>query len=230
MIFADFARALAQSVDPRFLRVLLKALALTVALLVGIWFGAGWLVSLLPDWSFTLPWLGEISLGAPLAGLGLAAVVLASAFLMFPVAAVFIGIFLDEIVEAVEARHYPHLPPVRPLSIMETLADALGFFALMLVANLVGLVFYLFSGPLAPFVFWLVNGFLLGREYFQMIALRRLTPEQAKALRRRNLIPIWTAGVLMAIPLSVPVLNLVIPILGVATFTHLFHRLERASA
>ena len=79
--------------------------------------------------------------------------------------------------------------------------------------------------PLAPFVFWLVNGFLLGREYFQLVAVRRMPVAEAAALRRRHAGRLWLAGVLMAVPLSVPVLNLVVPIVEVAVFTHQFHRL-----
>ena len=52
---------------------------------------------------------------------------------------------------------------------------------------------------------------------------------QAKVLRARHMVTIWMAGILMAVPLSVPLLNLVIPILGAATFTHLFHQLQSAS-
>jgi uncharacterized protein involved in cysteine biosynthesis len=81
------------------------------------------------------------------------------------------------------------------------------------------------AGPATPLVFWGVNGFLLGREYFTLVAQRRLSPEDAKAMRRRNRWRIWLAGTLMAAPLSLPLVNLVIPVLGVATFTHLFHQL-----
>ena len=79
--------------------------------------------------------------------------------------------------------------------------------------------------PLAPVIFWLVNGFLLGREYFQLVAARRIGRERAAELGRRYFWRVWATGTAMAIPLSVPVLNLVVPILGVAVFTHQYHRL-----
>ncbi len=88
--------------------------------------------------------------------------------------------------------------------------------------------FYPFLGPASPLLFWAVNGYLLGQEYFAMVAARRLPPDEAKALRARHRGRIWGAGVLMALPLSVPLVNLVIPVLGTATFTHLFHRLRAA--
>lgn len=73
-----------------------------------------------------------------------------------------------------------------------------------------------------------MNGFLLGREYFSLVALRRLPATEVKAMRRRNRWTLWAAGTLMAAPLSVPVLNLAIPALGVATFTHIYHQLASA--
>jgi uncharacterized protein involved in cysteine biosynthesis len=59
------------------------------------------------------------------------------------------------------------------------------------------------------------------------VALRRLPREEAARLRRRHGLQIWAAGVLMAVPLTVPVVNLLVPVLGAATFTHLFHRVSR---
>lgn len=227
MIFDDFLKALRQLSDPRFMRVLVFGLALTIALLVGVYWvftlAIGWLV---PD-SLTLPWIGEV--GGLDTALSLAAIpvmLIASAFLMVPVATAFIGIFLDQIAEAVEDRHYPALPPARPVGIVESIIDALQFMGVVIVVNLLALVVYLIFAPISPLLFWAVNGVLLGREYAQMVALRRLDAAGARQFRRRNRIEIFAAGVLMAVPLTIPVVNLVVPILGAATFTHLFHRLS----
>ena len=94
-----------------------------------------------------------------------------SVFLMVPVAAGVVGFFLDGIVDAVEARHYPGLPPARaagprPRRSATRCASSGWWWS----ANLVALVLYFAVPPLAPFVFWLVNGFLLGREYFTLVA------------------------------------------------------------
>jgi uncharacterized protein involved in cysteine biosynthesis len=96
--------------------------------------------------------------------------------------------------------------------------------------NVLALVLYGFAGPFIPVVFWAVNGFLLGREYFTMVATRRLGRAAAKALRRRYAGQVWIAGILMAAPLSFPLINLLIPVLGAATFTHLVHRLMARDA
>ena len=84
---------------------------------------------------------------------------------------------------------------------------------------------YVFFTPAAPFIFYALNGYLLGMEYFTLVAIRRVGRQEAKKQRRRHLTTIWLAGILMALPLSIPLVNLIIPILGAATFTHIYHRL-----
>lgn len=226
-LIGDVLRALGQVLDRRFLGVLLRALALTLALLAALTGGAVWLVGLLPA-TLDLPLVGEVA--TPVAwvqALTGGAVLLLSAFLMFPVAAAFVGLFLDEIADAVEARHYPGLAPPRRTGLGEEIAAAVRFTLVVLGANLLALVLYLPAGPFAPLVFWAVNGYLLGREYFELAAARRLGPEGVTKLRRRHRFTVWAAGALMAVPLSVPVLSLVVPVIGAASFTHLFHRLWR---
>jgi uncharacterized protein involved in cysteine biosynthesis len=149
-----------------------------------------------------------------------------SVFLMVPVASAITSMFLDEVAQAVEDRHYPTLPPVPRLPFSDALRDTLAFLGVLIVANLLAFILYALFSPLALFIFWGLNGFLLGREYFQLAAMRRLGRDGAKALRKQNWFTIWIAGTLMAIPLSLPLVNLVIPIFGAATFTHLFHGLN----
>ncbi len=219
----DLSRSVNQLSDPRFLRVVVKALVLTIAILVALFTGFVWI---LPD-SIPIPWVGEVEVVSALlswAAIGL--MIVLSMFLMFPVASIFIGFLVEDVADAVEDRHYPGLPDVTPVPLADTLIDAAKFFGVMVAANLVGLVIYLFTAFLAPFVFWAINGFLLGREYFQMVAQRRLGRQGADDLRKRHFGAIWMAGALMAVPLSVPVVNLFVPVIGVAVFTHLFHRLN----
>jgi uncharacterized protein involved in cysteine biosynthesis len=226
-LIADFGRAMAQLRDPRFLHVLIKALLITVAGLVVVFWavmlGVGWL---LPE-SVTLPWIGPVGFLDDLVSWAAVGLMLGlSVVLMVLTAAAVVGFFLEDVADAVEARHYPDLPPAEALPISVQVKDALRFFALVVAVNAVALVVYFLMPPLAPFAFWLVNGFLLGREYFQLVAMRRLGPEGAARLRQAHAGRIWLAGTAMAVPLSVPVLNLIVPILGVAVFTHQVHRLS----
>ena len=221
------ALALSQLGDPRFRGVLLRGVGLSVALLAAFAAGLVWLARWLVGPSVTLPWLGEITWLDEAAGLAVLPVMLvASVFLMVPVASAFTGLFLDRVAQAVEDRHYPGLGPARAQGWAEALAETAQFLALVIGVNLLALVAYLLLAPLALFVFWAVNGFLLGREYAQMVAARHLPQSEATAWRRRHRWRIWGTGILMAVPLSVPVLNLLVPVVGVAAFTHLFHRLR----
>mgnify|MGYP002624335668 FL=1 len=226
MIVGDFLKALGQLGDPRFRRVLLIGLGLTVALLCGVYALFLGVVNWLAPDTVTLPILGEVTwVDDLLSGASILLMIFLSVFLMVPVASAFTGIFLEDVAHAVEDRHYPQLPPADPVPFAEALTDSLNFLAVIVVANLLALILYAVFVPAAPFIFWALNGYLLGREYFQLVAMRRVGRKAAKAAFRRNLAAVWLAGSLMAIPLSVPVLNLIIPILGVATFTHLFQRL-----
>jgi CysZ protein len=230
-LLADVARAVAQMGDRRFLWVVIKAVALTVLMLAGLIWLAGWGASFLPTDLGEWPLLGQVTLPVSgLQGLAIGAVLVASIFLMIPVAAIIIGFFLEDVAEAVEARHYPALPPARPPGFFANLANALRFAAIVIFANLLALILYIFSGPLAPLVFYGVNGYLLGREYFELVATRHMPLGEAAALRKRHWLRAWAAGTLMAVPLTIPIMNIVVPVLGVATVTHQFHRLWRRDA
>lgn len=226
MIFAAFFRALGQLGDRRFRRVLLLGFLLALALLAAFYAAFLQLIWWATPDSVEIPFVGPVTGIETLLGWGSLLVMLAlSVFLMVPVASVFTGLFLEDIADAVEDRHYPALPPATPLPWAEALRQSVNFLGVVLAVNAVALFLYPMVGPFTPVLFWAVNGFLLGREYFTLVALRRLPPAEATAMRRRNRLRLWAAGTLMAAPLSIPVLNLVIPVLGVATFTHLFHRL-----
>lgn len=231
MIFSDFARALGQLSDPRFLRVVLFGIALALALLVGVYALFLWLIESLAPGTVEIPLIGPVGGIDTLLSWGSFFLMLVlSVFLMVPAASAFSGLFLEDVAQAVEDRHYPHLPPVPRMRLSDMLIDTANFVGLLIAVNVLALILYGFAGPFIPVVFWAVNGLLLGREYFTLVAMRRLGREGAKALRARHRGQIWLAGTLMAAPLSVPLVNLVIPVLGVATFTHMFHRLATQDA
>jgi uncharacterized protein involved in cysteine biosynthesis len=229
MILSAFLQALGQLGDRRFRRVALIGVFLALALLVAAYAGFLQLMWWLTPDQIEIPFIGPVTGVETLLGWASLVVMLGlSVFLMVPVAAAFSGIFLEDVVDAVEDRHYPQLPPATPLSPGQGIRQSINFLGLVIAVNAVALFLYPLAGPAVPLVFWTVNGYLLGREYFSLVALRRLPPDGAAALRRRNRFRLWVAGALMAVPLSVPILNLLIPVLGVATFTHLFHRMAGA--
>ena len=228
MILTAFSRALAQSGDPRFRKVLFLGIGLTFLLLAAIYaivfFVVGWLVG---D-SVTLPLIGTVTWVDSLLGWGSLVLMMGlSVFLMIPVAAAISSMFLDQVAEAVEEVHYPALPHVEPVPLIDGFIDGLGMLGVLIAANVLALVLYFIFAPLAPLIFYLMNGYLLGREYFTLVAMRRIGRANAKAARGRHIATIWAAGTLMALPLSIPILNLVIPIYGAATFTHVYHALSK---
>lgn len=231
MIVGDFLRALGQLGDGRFLRVMLLGVCLSLALLFGIYAMMIGLIDLFIPGHVKIPFVGEIGGITQLFGWGsLLLVLVASVFLMMPVASAFSALFLDRVADAVEDRHYPGLPATIGLGFGAMLLDTLGFFALLITVNLILLLLWTVTGPLMPLIAWGLNGYLLGREFFTLVAARHLGLEGARAMRRHFGLQVWLAGVLMAAPLAFPLVNLLVPVLGVATFTHMFHRLQNQPA
>jgi uncharacterized protein involved in cysteine biosynthesis len=226
VIFTAFFRAIGQLGDRRFRRVVFLGVLLALALLFAVYAGFLQLIWWLSPDSITLPIIGPVTgVGTLLGWASLVFMIGLSVFLMVPVASAFTGLFLEDVVDAVEDRHYPNLPPATAQGWVEAMLQSLNFLGLVIAVNVAVLLVYPFVGPAIPLVFWTVNGFLLGREYFTMVAQRRLPKAEVAAMRRRHRGRLWLAGTLMAAPLSIPVVNLLVPVLGVATFTHIFHRL-----
>lgn len=227
MILQDFALALGQIFDPRFRRVLWLGVGLTIALLVAAYALVLWVVEANAPGSLILPVIGEVTwIGDLLGWASLFFMIFLSVFLMVPVASAITALFLDDVAQAVEDRHYPGLPPAGRVSFVDGLVETVSFLGVLIVANILALLLVLMTPLAYLLVMWLMNGFLLGREYFLVAAIRREGKQGARALARRHPGQIWLAGCLMAVPLTIPLVNLVVPILGAATFTHLYHRLN----
>ena len=227
MIFSDFLRSVAQFDDPRFRRVLWRGLGLTIVLLAAacllVIYGVNQLLysALVAGMISDQSWLGSLfNIGGVLLTIAL------SIWVMVPVASAIIALFLDEVAQAVEARHYPHLPKQAAAKLQDQILVSIRFLGLLILANIGALILSIILPFLAPVVFWATNGYLMGREYFQMAAMRRMPRTQAQELLQRHQGAIWCAGILMAIPLSIPLVGLFIPVLSAATFTHLFERLR----
>lgn len=227
MIFRSFLLTLGQLGDPRFRKVLLLGISLGLALLVAFFAGLMWLLNAWLGPEATLPFIGEVTwLDDLLSWTAFISMIVLSVFLMIPVASAITSMFLDDVADAVEDRHYPNLPKAERVPFGDALRDTVNFLGVLIAANLFAVILYVVFSPFALFIFWGLNGFLLGREYFTLAAMRREGRAGAKVLRKRHAGKIWIAGTLMAMPLSLPLVNLVIPILGAATFTHLYHQIQ----
>lgn len=226
----DLSRALGQLRDPRVMKLLILSLVFAAMLLGLIIAAVLWALTSydmgtggLFGWSLldsAVQWLIDSAAVALAVLIGL---------MLFPAAAIGLqSIFLDGVAEAVEAKYYPTLPPGRSQRIGEIVATAIRLTLVILGLNLlllfVWLILLLIATPLAPIPFYLVNGYLLGREYFELIALRRMGPEAANVLRRRKLGWNMMDGVVLTLLFTIPILNLAGPIIAAAYMTHRFHR------
>ncbi len=224
LIFKAFILAVSQLEDRRFRRVFWLGILLSLALLVAVYAAFLWMVHALAGPEATLPILGEVRWLDDLLGwASFLLMLILSVFLMIPVASAITSLLLDDVAQAVEDRHYPALPSAPKVGIGEALRDTVNFLGVLVLANVLALAIYVMFPPPAPLVFYGLNGFLLGREYFTLAAMRRIGRMGARKLRAEHRGTIWAAGVLMVVPLSIPVVNLLVPILGAATFTHIFH-------
>ena len=236
-MIGQFLKAARQLDDARLRRVLWLGIFLSLLVFIALWTGLWWLMTVLPlDGVPGVPWLQD-TLGAAfdwLAGFLFAGLLLLLTLMLFPaVITVIVGFFLDQVADAVEERHYPALPAPRPVSVPETVMSSVRFALVALAVNLVALPFYvllLFVPPMNLVLFYLVNGYLVSREYFEMVAQRRLDPAAAKRLRRSCRGRLQLAGMLLTLLMTIPFVNLLTPVLGTAFMVHVFHALAARRA
>jgi uncharacterized protein involved in cysteine biosynthesis len=238
-MFSDLMKALRQLGDPASQRIVVKALVATLICFIVLWIpaflGFSWLGDSLAGWAASGGaggfWQGIIEF--LVSATAVAAIVFVS-FILFPAAvALALSFLLDDICEAVEARYYPDLPPARGQPMAEMLGDAARLLLVTVGVNILLLPLYLlflFLPPFNLFLFYGVNGYLLGREYFEVAAVRRLESKQARALRQSNRWRVFGAGVIVAILLTIPLVNLVMPVVATALMVHVFEGLRRKSA
>ncbi len=211
-MFDSLSLAFAQLGDRAFRRPLVLGMAGAAVLFAALWVGL-WLL-LTRTHLFAIGWLDTA-----IAALGeLAAVALA--VILYPaVAASFTSLFLDQVVDAVEARHYPGLPPPRRLGLGEQAMTAVRLLALALVLNLLVLPLYLLPA-INLLVFYGLNGYILGREYFELVAARRLDSADARREWRVHRWASTAMGAVIAFLSTLPLINLAAPLVGVAAMTH----------
>ena len=204
--------------DPRMWLVVAGSATVSLLCFSGIWWGVregvAWIAAHWPKYAGWLKY-GQGTLG------------FITALLLFPATFVLVASFFQEsVADLVEARHYPELPPANGAPLRTSILAALRFLALMLTVNVIALPFYLAllwlagSGALLMLA---VNGMLAGREYYEIVALRRMPRVDMDASRRRNRGAYFLTGVCIAGLGLIPLLNLLVPVLGIAVMVHVFH-------
>jgi CysZ protein len=212
--------ALRDILSPPFRGVLMKSLALTLGLLVVLWLAVEWAFAhfVVTPW----PWL-DTALDI-MTGVGLVVVL---GFLIAPVTALFAGLFLDDVAEVVERTHYPLDPPGRAQPFLAGILTAIKFLGIVLLVNAVALPFVLLLG-FGFLIFLAANAYLLGREYFEAAARRFHDEPTAKRLRRENAGRAFAAGLVIALFVLVPIVNLLGPLFATAFMVHVVKRVSPA--
>ncbi len=221
----DLIRAVAQLGDRRIRRVILLTLCLTLAASAALVLAATIALGTLE-----LSGIGFIDWMLGLVG-GLAAAFVA--WMLFPVlASELLYLFLDEVADAVEARHYPKLPRAAPAPAWRYALAGLRLLLVMALFNLLilPLSFVPFANIVYPLVYLAVNGMLLGREFWEVVAPRRMSFAAARALRRKHRFKVFVSGVVIALLFTVPVLNLLAPVIATAFAVHVHRRIADGKA
>src|SRR3954449_4472225 len=220
-------KALSQMISPPMRSILWRsigvALVLIIVLAIGLqrllsWFatyGEGWLEGLLgPGWHSSLnvlAWIVSIA-----AGLG---VVFGAVFLMPAITSLVASVFVDDVAEHVELEHYPAERPGAALPLRLAMTEGIKTALLTILVYLIALPFVFVAG--AGFIaFFIATAWLLGREYFELAAMRFRIPAEAKAMRKQNAATIFTAGLVIAAFVSIPIVNLATPLFGMAFMVH----------
>ncbi len=227
----DAARlSLLNLLAPETRAVFWKTLGLTLLALVAIWFTLRevfvlylwpWFAAFfpaLPDWT---GWLTFVA--AVLAGIGLA---LALALLIAPITALIAGLFLDDVAEVVEKRDYPTEAPGKAMPLGQAILGSIQFLGVVILGNIAALIM-LFIPGVNLVAFFLVNGYLLGREFFEFAAMRFRSPTEARAFRSKHGSTVFMAGLLIAGFLAIPIVNLLTPLFAAGLMVHLHKSLSR---
>ncbi|MBP9694111.1 MAG: EI24 domain-containing protein [Alphaproteobacteria bacterium] len=207
-----FLRSLSQLFDLKILTIIFKSIFLAVLVFIISIFllhsSLKYLIELTTDnqWFSYLSYIGDIGF------LGL------SVFL-FPAVFIFVSSFyFPQVMNRVEKVYYPSLKANESALHVE-LWSALKLFLLVLFVNLLALPFYIIP-VINIFVYFAVNGFLLGREYFEMAALRYYEPGEIKRLHVLHRTPKFMLGLCFAFLGWAPLVNLLSPTFAVLLMSH----------
>ncbi|UTW58971.1 EI24 domain-containing protein [Kordiimonas sp. SCSIO 12603] len=227
MIGTAINRTWQQLLHPKFRSVFLTSVASALITLIGLTFVLSyyWPETFVFGWD----WIDE--LGESIAAAGFWAVVSVGSYLLFPgIVTMVMGVLIDKIATAVEEEYYPNRIGTREVPITDVVISAGKLTLIMLVVNLLALVPYIIlffmtasAGAFALFI--AINGFLLGREYYEMVAMRHMDRKMMNRFRMEYGSKIFMVGAMMAAMFAVPFLNILAPIIGAAVMTHVFHHL-----
>ena len=215
-VVAPIARAVGQIGDRVFLTVVAQSLGLSALVFFALHAAAIGIVHGMLAWHGPLAWLADL--------LGSLAASALALWLFLPLAAIIASLFLNPIAAAVEARWYPHLPPAAGASVMSQIGVSLTFGLRVLALNILALLLVLLLPGPGLLLGWAVAAYGLGRGLFLAVAMRRMTRTAAEQVYGAGHWAILAQGAAMALSGTVPLLNLLIPVIGTAAMVHVLDR------
>jgi CysZ protein len=230
-------QALVQMASRPFRALLVKSIALAIALIIalgiGIDRGLVWLVQRAGAWIELhvgahahwavngLEWIVAIA-----AGLGIIA---GAIFLMPAVTALVASFFVDAIAEEVERVHYPEHPVGTALPIATAILEGIKGALLAILIYLLAVPFLLIAG-IGFIIFFLATAYVQGRIYFELAAMRFHPAEMAKRLRKQHAATVFVAGLFIAAFVSIPIVNLATPLFATAFMVHVHKQIVRRAS
>jgi CysZ protein len=227
-MIAFFSLAVVQLFDKSLQKILWMSLVASAILFLVFWllvgytllqtelFSTGWFYGIF-DWIF-------IKITNIFGGI----LIFILTWFLFPsIVTLLVTFFLEKTINSVEKKHYPNLPETRQQNMLEISKITLKFMVLSIILNVLVIPLYLvffFLGPLNLFIFYILNGYLLGKEYFELVAYRRLEPSEADDLFKRYHGNVFRVGLISALLMTVPLINMVAPIISVAAMVHLVQK------
>ncbi|NOZ66566.1 MAG: hypothetical protein GXP00_08765 [Alphaproteobacteria bacterium] len=226
-IISAMDRTLSQILDPAFLKVFIWGILTTIVAIIATWFLANYLKSQIVltqfDWQWVndaFQWLLDVDWIFNIIFFFLMGIFFP------PIATVFMSLYLDDVVDAVEDKYYPDRKAGKRLGVghLAYLAVRLAFMIIFLNIIVIPLYVFFFWVPFVPLViFYTLNSYLLGWGYYEMVAVRHLGIKEAGQHRKSIRGQVLGGGFIITLLYSFPVINLTAPILGAAILAHLFH-------
>ncbi|MDB5501090.1 MAG: cysteine biosynthesis protein CysZ [Tardiphaga sp.] len=227
------AKALSQILSPPMRSILWKSIGLALVLIVvlgiGMQRGLSWLATSGEVWAEAmlgpgfhttleiLAWVLSIAAGL--------SVLAGAIFLMPAITSLVASVFVDDVADIVEREHYPAERPGTALPFGLAITEGVKTALLTILVYLIALPFVFFAG-IGFIAFFIATAWLLGREYFELAAMRFRSPAEAKLMRKQHGVTVFTAGLIIAAFVSIPIVNLATPLFGMAFMVHLHKRLS----
>ena len=135
------------------------------------------------------------------------------------------SIMLESICRSVELVYYPHLPKAQGQNLYTGVLVGLKFTGTMILLNIIFLPLIVIP-PVYIFASWVLNSYLLSREFFELVAYRRLDKVNVDRMFKKFRFTLIGYGLVIAFISIIPVINFIVPLFGTAVMLHAFQRIQ----